>query len=231
MTHTRTLRPVRSLSVAVVAAAALTLTACGSGDSAEQTAGVEQSQPAQDDSSADGGAPADGGQTDETTASAETSAAGSSQGGDLEAATAAIDTAEAENGGTAHHLDWDDDDQWEIDVVGDREWEYQISADGSTIEQTDEDDADGNDQREIEQAEVTLLQALETALEETPGTIDDAELDEDDGTLHWEVGIYADGSTDSTDIRIDAQSGDITGTDGDDDDDSDDDSDGDDDDD
>lgn len=226
---TRTLRPLRSLSVAVVAAAALTLSACGSGGSAEQADGVEQSQPAQDES-----APADGGQTDEPASSdaapsADASAAGAERGGDLAAASAAIDTAEAENGGTAHHLDWDDGRHWEIDVVGDREWEYQVSADGATVEQTDEDDADSDDERALEQADVSLLEALETALEDTPGTIDDAELDEDDGTLRWEVGIYADGSTDSTDIRIDAQSGDIIGTDGDEDD-SDDDDDGDDDD-
>lgn len=230
MTNTRTLRTLKSLSVAVVAAAALTLSACGSGGDAEQTDGVEQSQAPQEES-----APADGAQSEETPtaeASASDSASGSAQGGELEAAGAAIETAEAENGGTAHHIDWDDNEHWEIDVVGDREWEYQVSADGSSVEQTDEDDADGDDTREVEQAEVTLLEALETALEDTPGTIDDAELDEDDGSLHWEVGIYAEGSSDSTDIRIDAQSGDITGSDsddGDNDDDSDDDGDDDDD--
>lgn len=212
-------RSLRSLSAAVVAAAALTLSACGSGDDAEQTDGIEQSQAPQEES-----APADGAQSEETS-TAEASASDSPQGGDLEAASAAIDTAEAENGGTAHHIDWDDNAHWEIDVVGDREWEYQVSADGSSIEQTDEDDADSDDQREIEQAEVTLLEALEIALEDTPGTVDDAELDEDDGSLHWEVGIYAEGSADSTDIRIDAKSGDITGSDDDTDDDTDDDGD------
>lgn len=215
MTNTRSFRPLRSLSAAVVAAAALTLSACGSGDDAEQTDGIEQSQAPQEES-----APADGAQSEETS-TAEASASDSAQGGDLEAASAAIDTAEAENGGTAHHIDWDDNEHWEIDVVGDREWEYQVSADGSSVERTDEDDADSDDQREIEQAEVTLLEALEIALEDTPGTVDDAELDEDDGSLHWEVGIYADGSADSTDIRIDAKSGDITGSEDDNDDDTD----------
>lgn len=200
-------RPLRSLSVAVVAAAALTLSACGSGGDAEQADGIEQSQAPQEES-----APADGAQSEDGS-TADASASGSARGGDLEAASAAIDTAEAENGGTAHHIDWDDNEHWEIDVIGDREWEYHVSADGSSVEETDEDDVDGDDQREVEQAEVSLLEALETALEDTPGTIDDAELDEDDGTLHWEVGIYADGSSDSTDIRIDAQSGDITGSD------------------
>lgn len=219
MKNTRSLRPLRTLSAAVIAAAALTVSACGSGDDAEQTDGVEQSQAPQDES-----APADGAQSEETSTT-EASASDSAQGGELEAATAAIETAEAENGGTAHHIDWDDNEHWEIDVVGDREWEYQVSADGSSVEQTDEDDADSDDQREVEQAEVSLLEALETALEDTPGTIDDAELDEDDGSLHWEVGIYAEGSSDSTDIRIDAQSGDITGSDGDNDDDTDDDGD------
>ncbi len=218
-----TTHALRSLSVAVVAAASLTLAACGSGGSAEESDGIEQSQAPQEETD-----PADGGQS-ESTSTAEPSASDSATGGDLEAASAAIETAEAENGGEAHHLDWDDDQHWEIDVIGDREWEYQVSADGSSIETTDEDDADSDDQRELEQAEVSLLEALEIALEDTPGTIDDAELDEDDGTLHWEVGIRAEGSSDSTDIRIDAQSGDITGTDDDTDEDSDDDGDDDDD--
>ena len=221
MKNARRQRPLRTLSAAVIAAAALTVSACGSGDDAEQTDGVEQSQAPQEESD-----PADGAQSEETS-TAESTVSDSAQGGDLESATAAIDTAEAEHGGTAHHIDWDDE-RWEIDVVGDREWEYQVSADGSTVERADEDEADGDDQREVQQAEISVLEALEIALGHTPGTIDDAELDEDDGTLHWEVGIYAEGSSDSTDIRIDAQSGDITGSDDDNEADTDDDGDGDD---
>ncbi|SMY11079.1 PepSY domain-containing protein [Brevibacterium jeotgali] len=210
MTNTRRHRPLHTLSTAVIAAAALAVSACGSGDEAEQTDGIEQSPAPQGE-----GAPADGAQSEETS-TAESTLSGSAEGGDLESVTAAIDTAESENGGTVHQIDWDDDEHWEIDVVGDREFEYQVSADGSTIEQTDEDDADSDDQREVQQAEVSVLEALDVALGDTPGTIDDAELDEDDGALHWEVGIYAEGSSDSTDIRIDAQTGDITGSDDDD---------------
>ncbi|GAA4506606.1 PepSY domain-containing protein [Brevibacterium yomogidense] len=203
MTTTHGLRPVRSLSIAAVAAAALTLSACGSGsDAPAETDGIEQTQSATDDTVP----------TEESTEGAESSAAATMhRGGSLEDARTAIDTAEAENGGTAHEIDFDDDDHWEIDVIGsDREWEYHVSADGTTIEKTEEDDLDDDDRRELEEAEVSLVEALEIALDHTAGTIDDAELDEDDGVLHWEVEIYVDGSDRTRDLYVDAKSGDVT---------------------
>lgn len=203
MKNTHSPRPVRTLSVAVVAAAALTLSACGSGsDAPTETSGIEQTQPAADDTVP----------TEESTEGAESSASASMhRGGSLEDARAAIDTAEAENGGTAHQIDFDDNNHWEIDVIGsDREWEYHVSADGSTIEKTEEDDLDDDDRREIQEAEVSLIEALEIALDHTAGTIDDAELDEDDGSLRWEVEIHVDGSDDSRELSVDAKSGDVS---------------------
>lgn len=203
MTTTLGLRPVRTLSVAVLAAAALALSACGSGsDAPAETDGIEQTQSATDDTVP----------TEESTEDTESSAAATMhRGGSLEDARTAIDTAEAENGGTAHQIDFDDDDHWEIDVIGsDREWEYHISADGTTIEKTEEDDLDDDDRRELEEAEVSLVEALEIALDHTAGTIDDAELDEDDGVLHWEVEIHVDGSDRTRELYVDAKSGDVT---------------------
>lgn len=218
MTNTRTFR---TLSLSVVAAAALTLSACGGGEAAPEESEAAASQPA------------DTGEAVPTAESTESAGAGSSvdsaqsRGGDLEDARAAVQTAEDENGGTAHSLDYDENDLWEVTVLADgTEWEYDISTDGSTIERTDEDsEDDSDDQRELDEAEVSLIEALETALEDTPGTIDDIDLDEDDGTLRWDVTIHIDGSNDQQEIEVDAVSGEVLSstTDGEDDDDDDDD--------
>jgi uncharacterized membrane protein YkoI len=203
MTNTRTFR---TLSLSVVAAAALTLSACGGGEAAPEESEAAPSQPADTGEAVP---------TDESSESA--GGAGSSvdsaqsRGGALEDARTAVQTAEDENGGTAHSLDFDDRGQWEVTVLADgTEWEYDISADGSTIEQTDEDsEDDADDQRELDEAQVSLIEALEIALEDTPGTIDDIDLDEDDGTLRWDVTIHIDGTNDEQEIDVDAVSGEV----------------------
>ncbi|HJG79361.1 MAG TPA: PepSY domain-containing protein [Brevibacterium senegalense] len=219
MTNTRAFR---TLSLSVVAAAALTLSACGGGEAAPEES---EAAPAQ---SADSGEAVPTAESTESADSADSSAdSAQSRGGDLDDARTAVQTAEDENGGTAHSLDFDDNDLWEVTVLADgTEWEYDISTDGSTIERTDEDtEDDADDQRELDQAEVTLIEALETALEDTPGTIDDIDLDEDDGTLRWDVSIHPEGDSGEQEIEVDAASGDIVSSrhDGDDDGDDDDD--------
>lgn len=217
---TRT-RKFTALSASVLAAA-LTLSACGSGEAAPadspEAAQTQESEAAPTTEAADDtSGSSDGGAS---------ASASQQRGGSLDDARAAVETAEAENGGTAHSLDFDNG-RWEIDVIADgSEWEYDISQDGSTVERADEDrDEDDDDRRELEQAEVSLVEALEIALEDTPGTIDDIDLDEDDGTLRWDVSIHPEAGGGEQEIEVDAASGDIVSSrhDGDDDGDDDDD--------
>ncbi|GAA2090127.1 MULTISPECIES: PepSY domain-containing protein [Brevibacterium] len=215
---------IRTLSLAVPAAAALALSACGSGGEAT--------------TSEDGTAAAD--TPEETTAPAEETTApeGTESGGpasslarsgELSAALAAVETAEQEAGGTAYDLDFDeadddddddDDDRDDADDLreahwsvsgfdGDREWEVHVSEDGASVLGTEEDRADDDDRREAEAASVTLVEALEAAVGDTPGTVDDASLDEEGGTLAWEISIYPEGQDRSTDVYVDAESGEI----------------------
>lgn len=212
-------RSARVLSAAVLAAAALVLSACGSGDTDVSAPQDDASAQAQEETDPTG-APADS--TDAAVDSQDDAQSddASERGGSLEDARAAVKTAEAEKGGTAHTLDWDDSEHWEIDVIdGDTEWEFDVSADGSTIESTDKDsDDDDDDRRELERAEVSLIEAAEAALKDTPGTLDEVELDEDDGMLHWDVTVYVDGTDTEREIRIDALTGDVLHSESDDDD-------------
>ncbi|WP_051297583.1 PepSY domain-containing protein [Brevibacterium album] len=199
--------------LALPAAALLALAGCGSGGGeaapAEETSA--QTQQTREEGSDEASSPA-----------AEQSGTSSARGGELDAALAAIATAEAEAGGTAFDVDFeeaetddDDDDDvreahWSVGVMdGDREQEVRVSADGAEVLGTEEDDVDGDDRREREAASVALADALETALGDTPGLLDDASLDDDGGTLHWEVGVYPEGEDRSTDVRVDAESGEV----------------------
>lgn len=147
---------------------------------------------------------------------------GGDDGGPIEDAKAAIATAEGEVDGTAYEVDFeeadndddDDDDEqephWSVGVIsGDREWEVRVSADGADVLGTEEEDADSDDVSELDAATVTLEEAIDTAAEDTSGDLDDASLDDDGGTLHWEVSIYPEGEQRSQDIDVDAESGDI----------------------
>lgn len=109
-----------------------------------------------------------------------------------DAALAAISTAAGAANGTAYEIDDEDDDQtWEVDVmVGERSVEVEVSGDGRTVQaQTDDDDADDDDRARLGRAQTTLEQAIEAALAEVPGTLDDVELDDEDGVDVWEVTI------------------------------------------
>ncbi|HIX00574.1 MAG TPA: PepSY domain-containing protein [Candidatus Nesterenkonia stercoripullorum] len=148
---------------------------------------------------------------------------GGDDGGPIEDAKAAIATAEGEVDGTAYEVDFeeaddddddDDDDEqephWSVGVIsGDREWEVRVSADGADVLGTEEDDADSDDVSELDAATVTLEEAIDAAAEDTSGDLDDASLDDDNGTLYWEVSIYPEGEQRSQDIDVDAESGGI----------------------
>lgn len=115
------------------------------------------------------------------------------------AALRAITTAEQAVNGTAYEIDDEDDnDEWEVDVmVGDRSVEVKVSADGHrVVSQSDDDDDDNDDRARLQRATVSLSQAIEIALREVPGTLDDVELDDENGQDVWEVKIDTPGDDD-----------------------------------
>ncbi|MDP9822521.1 PepSY domain-containing protein [Nocardioides massiliensis] len=129
-------------------------------------------------------------------------------GSPLGQALAAVALAESETGGTAYALDREDGG-WQIDVaVDDRQVEVRTDQTGGEVLDSREDDRlDDDDRAELQAATVTLGGALEAAAAEVAGEIEDADLDEDGGTLVWQVSIRADGT--EQEIHIDAKSGEV----------------------
>lgn len=154
-------------------------------------------------------------QTGEDGATQETEEAGTTEGaaeatpdrdaGDVTAqALQAIQVAEAEAGGTAYEIDdQDDDGSWEVDVAaGDRSVEVTVGADGTVTETEDDDDLDGDDRAGLDAATITLSEAIELAVDEVGGHLDDAELDEDDGTHYWEVSLDGTDRGDDVEVKV-----------------------------
>lgn len=146
--------------------------------------------------------------SDDATSGAATDAAGSASGltgAELtSAALDAIDTAEAETGGVAYQIDdQDDDGTWEVDVrVDDRSVEVRVAADGGSVEATEDDDLDDDDRAALDAATITLAEAIEAAIGEAGGHLDDAELDEENGTHAWEVSLDGTGQGDDVDVKV-----------------------------
>lgn len=190
--------------IAVPAALALTLglalTACadGAGDGgapAEETATSSGADTATDDTPTDDA-------TDTTSPSASVAPEHRTAAGLL-----AIATAEKKAGGTAYAIDDPDrDNTWEVDVAtGTISVEVEVSADGTEVVRTQEDDLDADDRRALADATVSITQAVERTVATSGGALDDAELDEDDGRYHWSVTVLVDGA--ETDYRVGTQDG------------------------
>ena len=107
-------------------------------------------------------------------------------------------------------LDRDDDDtMWDVEVVeGEETVEYDVTQDGKVTEterETDKDDAD-----KANRAEVSIGDAITTALEGRDGqNVDNVELDEEDGTLVWEIDFDDADGNDADKVYVDAVTGDI----------------------
>lgn len=127
------------------------------------------------------------------------------------AALRAVATAEQAENGRAYEIDDEDDDNtWEVDVmVGDRSVEVKVSADGNNvISRDDDDDFDNDDRARLDRAQINLTQAIEAALREVPGRLDDAELDDEDNRDVWEVTIDTP-DNDDIDVYVSPQDGSI----------------------
>lgn len=203
--------------IALTTAAVLGVAACGS-DSApsnpDDTVTMSSSESSTSESSPSSS-------TSESSSSSESPSAtgsGSSDAGDgLAAVTAAIDAAESETGGTAYEVDdQDDDGSWEIDVAKDgASIEVEVSSQGKVTEQ-EQDDLDDEDRTALRSAKTTIAEAIEKALAEVDGTVDDAELEEEDGTWYWQVSVDTDDTEDDDDdreVRVSTTNGKVTVTD------------------
>ncbi len=131
---------------------------------------------------------------------------------DLKPLMDAIATAEKSLGGTAYEADnQDSDGTWEINIaVKDKSIEAKVSSDGSkVVRQDDEETLDDDERAGLEAAEVTIGDAIDTAMKETNGTFDDAEIEQKNGTHVWEVSVdTADGDVD---VLVDVTSGKVIG--------------------
>ncbi|MBM3716500.1 MAG: PepSY domain-containing protein [Actinobacteria bacterium] len=180
-------------------ASALVLTSCSNGsDAAAPTVTVTADQGSGGQSSA---APAPTGGGSDTASTWET-------------AVAAATIAESSAGGRAIELDQEDDGTWEVHVAaGDREVEVRVSADGSTVDSSrdDDDGLDDEDRAALDSAVTTLADAIRIAAAENPSGagIDDVTLDDEDGTWAWEVGFR-----DDVDVYVSAADGSVLRTDG-----------------
>jgi|SRR5690625_660572 len=89
--------------------------------------------------------------------------------------------------------DDDNDTHYEVDVVVNSEVEeLDVTADGTvSVNEAEQDD---DDVAEAEAATVTVVEALDQAFEQhSDASFDQIELDEDDGTLHWDIDLDGSG--------------------------------------
>lgn len=171
---------------------------------AESSATAAASSPAPSD---DAGASA----TTSESASADFGSATPSSGDDP--VFAAIDALLAEHSdAVVVQIDQDDDDTvYEIEaVLGDRVVDFDVRDDG-TVREDDDDDDDDDDIRRAQEATITAEDAARAALEGRDGqSIDEMELDEDNGTLRWEVSLDRENGDDGDELRVDATTAEVT---------------------
>lgn len=192
-----------------VAALAL-LTACGSTPEPVESPTDTSPETVQSTPPADGSPTTEAPTTDAPSEPAQSPADPAPQDGDLEAGFAAVDLAEADvPGSQVVGLDLDDGGQWEVEVVVDNvEHEFTISADGTQIVERDTDDADSDDIRKLGEVQVSLADAVRTAMADVDGgRFDQVDLDTHNGTVVWDVEI--DTANDDVEIKVDVASGEI----------------------
>lgn len=199
-------QPKRTLTAALALALAVGLSACGSADDtiegvdAQAPGGaLTTEQPTSEETTGTAGT------AEETTSAASGSSAASDE--DLTAtALRAIGTAEKEAGGTAYEIDDQDrDGTWEVDVAVDgSSVEVTVAQDGRSVVRTQDDGTlDEDDRAGLAEATITLQDAIQLAVDEVGGVLDDAGLGEDDGQHHWEVEVdRTDQAGDDVEVKI-----------------------------
>lgn len=175
-----------ALTIGVALSASLVLTACGETEettTTPETVTQEASETATTEEA-----------TSDTATSSASEETATQQGEDP--VFRAIDAVlEQHSDGIIVDIDREDErDTYDIDiVVGDQVLELEVDSEGSVNE--DEREGDDDDVREAQEATVSAADAIREALEQHPdGFLDEAQLDEDDGALSWEISLHdADG--------------------------------------
>jgi uncharacterized membrane protein YkoI len=111
----------------------------------------------------------------------------------------------------AFELDRDDDGGeagWTVLLaVGDREHEILVSADGNAVLGEGAEDAlEDEDRTRLEGAPISSTEAAVAALTDVPGTVEQLTLDEENGTVVWEVEVRTSDGAD-VDVLVDATTG------------------------
>ncbi|AGF72667.1 PepSY domain-containing protein [Corynebacterium halotolerans] len=98
----------------------------------------------------------------------------------------------------------DDRDTYDIDVVtGNEVIELEVGADGTVRE--DERESGDEVVAHAQEATVTATDAIRQALDQHPdGVLDDAELEEEDGNLRWEISLDDADRNDLTELTVPA---------------------------
>lgn len=187
------------LTVGIALSASLVLTACAG---AEDTSAPDATQTETQETAAEA-------TTDEATseeATETTTEENADQAAGDDPVFGAIDAVLAEHaGGIVVSVDREDDtDTYDVDVVvDDQVLELEVDADGNVRE--DEREGDDEDVAEAQDATVTAAEAIQEALDQHPdGILDDASLDEDDGSLSWEISLDDADRNDLTELTIPA---------------------------
>ncbi|WP_298583124.1 PepSY domain-containing protein [uncultured Kocuria sp.] len=217
----------RPLSLAALAVSALLLAGCGDGGDGGAgedgaTAPADTSAPAQDtatpDDSASPGEDATGDGTAAPSGSASPSGSPGADstagaGGEAAVVSSAVAAAQDAVGDDARAFEIAREDSpasWQIAVAsGDREHELYVSQDGEdVISQEEEGGLDSDDREKLARVQVSLEDGLSTALETVNGTLDEAQLETEDGSTVWEVEIdEPDGN--SVDVFVDVENGSV----------------------
>lgn len=199
---------------ALGAATILLLAGCGSSDEGSTDDGTTTTT---DDSSftVDPSASASAGDddADDTGAGSGSPQPTSGAAGDsnVDAALAAIATAagsQADGKVYDVELDDDDDQRWEIKVAsGGQGYKVYVSLDGASVISQEADDDDNDDIQAVDKASVDAATALQTAIDAKGGGLDEMEIDEDDGTLKWDIELDVNGQ--DVEADVDATSGEL----------------------
>lgn len=189
------------LTAGIALSAALFLGACAEGE--DTTAPENDTVAPAPEETATNGAPEDDATPEDTTDPAEDEEPGAEAGED--SVFGAIDAVLTEYPeGIVVSIDRQDDDAYEIDVVVNEEVvQVAVENDGNVRE--DERDAESDDVIDAQAATVTAEEAIQQALEDNPdGILDEASLEEEDGSLQWAINLDDIDGEDLADVMIPA---------------------------
>lgn len=226
------LNKITTLSIAAVAS--LSLVACGNDTAADNApnegvtvaAAPESTEAAEETGAAEGAAPdeqtdmpAEGAEEGEAKPGADTAAPapapGSTSPGTAEDAKSARDLAvghiqkEAGAEGVVIAQDLEDrTGKWDVDVLlGEDLHQVKVNtADGGA--KTDETEKADDEDRAAGASEVTIEKAIDAALADTPGIVEDASWEDDNS--QWQVEIVPEGEKNEIEVLVDPATGEVS---------------------